>query len=529
VLTALAALLVLFALVGPNQISHLTPTAFLRIPVEALVAVALLLVLPAPARRVAVVVLGVLLGLLTIVKFVDMGFYSVQNRPFDPALDWILFADALEYLKGSIGKIGATGAAIAAVLLAGSALVLMALAVRRLTRLAVGHRTATFRAVGVLAVAWIGLALLGVQVASSGASTLVYDRAALVRASIQDRETFAKEAAVDTFRDTPGSEMLTGLRGKDVLFGIVESYGRCAIEDPQMAPGVNAVLDKGTKDLAAAGFAARSGFLTSSVSGSGSWLAHATLLSGLKISNQQRYNALTSSDRTTITSAFKRANFDTVAVSPGTTRDWPEAKFYGYDRTYPVEALKYQGPNFSWSTMPDQYALSAFERFEHGKPGHQPFMAEIDLTSSHSPWSPIPKMVGWDEVGDGSIYESMAKRGPWPDVTWRSDAEVRADYARTIQYSLNSLISYVEKYGDDNTVLVFLGDHQPNPTVAGEHATRDVPITIVAKDHAVLDRIADWGWTDGLKPGPKAPVWPMESFRDRFLTAFGSTPSHPAR
>ena len=51
---------------------------------------------------------------------------------------------------------------------------------------------------------------------------------------------------------------------------------------------------------------------------------------------------------------------------------------------------------------------------------------------------------------------------------------------------------------------------------------RDVPITIVAHDQAVLDKVSSWGWTPGLKPGPQAPVWPMSAFRDRFLTAFGS-------
>jgi hypothetical protein len=36
----------------------------------------------------------------------------------------------------------------------------------------------------------------------------------------------------------------------------------------------------------------------------------------------------------------------------------------------------------------------------------------------------------------------------------------------------------------------------------------------------VLDQIAGWRWQAGLLPTPRAPVWPMASFRDRFLTAF---------
>ena len=39
----------------------------------------------------------------------------------------------------------------------------------------------------------------------------------------------------------------------------------------------------------------------------------------------------------------------------------------------------------------------------------------------------------------------------------------------------------------------------------------------------LLDRIADWDWQDGLLPGPAAPVWPMDAFRDRFLDAFSGT------
>jgi hypothetical protein len=57
--------------------------------------------------------------------------------------------------------------------------------------------------------------------------------------------------------------------------------------------------------------------------------------------------------------------------------------------------------------------------------------------------------------------------------------------------------------------------------VVGATASHDVPISVVARDPAVLDRIAGWNWTAGLEPAPGAPVWPMSAFRDRFLTAFG--------
>ena len=49
---------------------------------------------------------------------------------------------------------------------------------------------------------------------------------------------------------------------------------------------------------------------------------------------------------------------------------------------------------------------------------------------------------------------------------------------------------------------------------------RDVPITVLAGDPGVLDRIQDWGWTPGLQPSADAPVWRMDAFRDRMLTDF---------
>ncbi|MET7832035.1 sulfatase [Micromonospora sediminicola] len=519
VATALAAVLVLVALTLPNEVDLLAPAAFLRIPVEGLVAVALLLVLPARPRRVLATLLGALLGLVLVLTIVDLGFSTVLDRPFDLIADWAFLAAGAEFLSESYGRAAQVGAVVAAVAAVVAVPVLVTLSVRRLAGVAARHRVASTRVATALAAAWVVCAVLGAQVvpglpvAADTVATGVYDRAGQVRSGLHDQERLRTQLAGDPFQDAPGDQLLTGLRGKDVLVTFVESYGRVAVEDPELAPEVDAVLDDGTRQLRAAGYGSRSAFLTSSTTGGGSWLAHATLMTGIRADNQLRYTNLVRSDRLTLNGAFKRAGWRTSLVMPALTRAWPEADFFAPDRVYGAEDLGYRGPTFSFSSPPDQFTLEAFQRAERA-PGHAPVMAEIPLLSSHIPWSPVPKLVDWDDLGDGSVFTGT-NRAP------RADEGTRRAYRKSIVYSLRTLISYVQRYGDENLVLVFLGDHQPARSITGEGADKDVPITIVAKDPAVLDRISGWGWQDGLNPAPEAPVWPMESFRDRFLRTFG--------
>jgi hypothetical protein len=344
---------------------------------------------------------------------------------------------------------------------------------------------------------------------------------------VRDEREFTAQASDDPFRSVPNGDLLTALRGKDVMLTFVESYGRSAVEDPRYAPQVDAVLDAGTAKLAAAGYSARSGWLTSPVAGGGSWLAHSTFHSGLKIGNQQRYQSLVASDRLTLGAAFKRAGWETTGVMPATNRAWPEGAFFGIDRIHDGPHLGYRGPGFSFSPMPDQYTLAQFEHLEHGRTDRGPEFAQVELTSSHVPWTPIPQPVDWNALGDGTVFAPQVAGVDPPDVVWKDDDRVRTSYRQSIEYSLTTLVDYVQHYGNDNLVLVFLGDHQPASIITGDGASHDVPITIVARDTTLLDKIAGWHWDTGLKPSPQAPVWPMEAFRNRFLTAFGPGDARP--
>jgi hypothetical protein len=118
----------------------------------------------------------------------------------------------------------------------------------------------------------------------------------------------------------------------------------------------------------------------------------------------------------------------------------------------------------------------------------------------------------------------MPAQGESPGVVWRNPASIQNAYADSIVYSMNALVGFLQQAADPNLVLVVLGDHQPVAVVSGVGASHDVPVTLIARDPAVLARAAGWGWQAGLRPGPAAPVWRMDAFRDRFLAAFGTAP-----
>ncbi|WAZ27081.1 CDP-alcohol phosphatidyltransferase [Streptomyces cinnabarinus] len=532
--TALSAALVLATLLLPNSLAALRPNRFTRIPAEAIVGAAILLSLPRRPRTIAAALAGTLLGTLTILNFLDMGFREYLGRGFNLVLDWSLLDDAQSYMKDSMGEATTLTATIAAVLLAVLLLVVTALATVRLGNVLADHKERAAKATLIAGTVWItcsalGLQLAGLPIASDRAVSALAIQAKRVQDTLRDEAAFAKEAKEDSFGATPAAQLLPDLRGKDVIFTFIESYGRSAIEDPVMAPGVTSTLEASTESLDQAGYKAKSGWLTSATYGGSSWLGHSTFLSGLWIDNQQRYRTVTSGDHLTLTKAFQKTGaWDTVGIMPGIQKGWPEAGFYGLDKVYDAFQLGYQGPKFSWSTMPDQYALEAFQRQVHGKKRDKPLMSEIILTSSHQPWAPIPELVDWDDLGDGSFFGPIQKAGKKPQDIITDTTKSREEYGKSIEYSVTSLTQWLERYGTEDTVLVFLGDHQPIARVSGDKASRDVPVSIVAKDPKVLDNITGWNWTDGLQPAPDAPVWKMDTFRDRFLTAYGSTP-HPTK
>jgi phosphatidylglycerophosphate synthase len=533
VLTILAAALVWVVLVAPDQPQYLSLSGFLRLPLEGLVLVGLALVLPPRGRLVMAVTVGLALTLVVALKVINYEIFKTFDRPFDPIGDTSQLGNGLETLRSLVGRSETRLIEVGAVAGVAVLVVLLTLAMLRLTRVAAANRGWTVRVVGGLAAVWALCWVFGAQlishtpIASTLSAGLIVDQVHALQADIHDRGVFAKQINNDAFRNTPTDQLLTGLRGKDVLLVFVEAYGQQAVQGTSFSPEVDAALAQGDKRLQSAGFSARSGFLTSATYGGISWLAHSSLQSGLWVDSQLRYNQLLSANRFTLAEAFKRAGWRTVDDIPSNDRAWPQGeKYYHYDKIYDRNQVGYRGPTFTYASMPDQYIFSALQRLELSKTHRKPLFAEVDTVSSHMPWNRIPHPIGWKQVGDGSIYNKI----PMIHETgafWSNSARVKAAYGTSIVYAMNTLTSFVQHYGDKNLVLIVLGDHQPLPIVSGHNSNHAVPISIIAQDPKVLQQIGSWGWNPGLQPKPEAPVWPMSAFRNRFLTAFDSKTATP--
>ncbi|WP_206064955.1 CDP-alcohol phosphatidyltransferase family protein [Nocardioides sp. JQ2195] len=520
-LVALAACWI--ALSAPALAEHGSVSALFRLPVEVVVVLALALV---PLRRLRTglaAVAGALLAILLLVKVLNWSFTAVLDRDFDPIGDWSLLGPGIDVLGDSIGigwaRVVAVLAAVGVLLV----LVGLPLAVVRLVQVARDLRPRPFRAVAVVVTVGLLCAAAGVPVVGAGTTALAISEVALVRANVADHRAFARAIADDPLAARAASDpraLLAGLQGKDVLVVFVESYGRVAVQDTTYSHGINRVLDSGTKQLTAAGYRSRSAFMTSPTFGAGSWLAHATLQSGLWVDSQTNYRQLLGAERMTLTSLFGAAGWETVFDVPADTEDWPEGQdFYGFEQYADSRNVDYAGPKLGYAPVPDQYTLEHFRRTFLAPTDRRPVMAEIDLVSSHHPWTPLPRMVPWRRIGDGSIYHHARGQGPsagsLPDA-----ATIRRMYGQSIEYSWRALTSFLTTYPDPNLVLVVVGDHQPHSYVSGDDVGHDVPISVIAQDPAVLRRIAGWRWEAGLRPAPDAVVWPMDAFRDRFLAAF---------
>ncbi|MBK5928894.1 sulfatase [Rhodobaculum claviforme] len=540
---ALAAGVLWLVLIQPNHPAAMTWGAFAMFPLELPVIVLGMIALPGRGwlSRIVRAALVATLLVLVVAKLADFATFVAFNRAFNILVDAPLIAAAWNLGSGSIG-VAAAGMSVVA---AGLALLGLAVALWWALGVWVGmvsgpglRRAAVVALVpaAVLAVAEGGQAMRAWALpfdppGAAFTARVGVERAIFYTAALRDLEEFRRRAAEDPFAgSSAGSSaglggLLDRIGDTDVLIVYVESYGRSSFLNPLYAGTHPVTLARIESRLAERGLAMRSAFLTAPMVGGQSWLSHGTIATGLWIDNQRRNAAMLASPRRTLFHFARDAGFDTAAVMPAITMDWPEAAFFGFDTILAADDLGYRGEAFNWVTMPDQFTLLAMDRaLRQGRPGvdRAPLFAQVALISSHAPWTPVPELLDWDAIGDGTEFNAMARAGDPPEVVWRDHDRVREQFRRAVDYTLQVIGSYAERHAAAPPLMVVIGDHEPAPFVS-QVAGFDVPVHLIGPPDLV-ERAAQWGWQPGLVPGPDAPVWRMDAFRDRFLEAFSTGP-----
>lgn len=518
-LTVLAFLGLFVALTLPNRLSWITWEAFVFYPLELLV-IGLLLLVPGRFGTGFRILLALLLGLSLLLRGADLITHEIFARRFNLVFDSHLLADGSRLLDGALGSLASVVVGLALLLVCG---LLYWLAFAILGRVRRSLR-ASPRVAGVTLVALLLVWGLLKGMGWSRADAFAWDQLVVhgqdTVYSIRDIRAFAETVGDDTMAERSADSLFSHLEGKDVFIVFAESYGRALLEREPFAEPVTEKLAWAEETLAAEGLHMRSAFLTAPTVGGLSWLAHASLLSGAWIDSETRYKSLIVSERVTLNRLFRDAGWRTVAALPAISMAWPEGAYYGYDHIYNAHNFGYEGEPFNWVTMPDQYVWSALQARERTADDRPPVMAELALISSHAPWTPIAERVPWGEVGDGRIFNEQARSGPSPETVWSDVDRIRDHYRQSIEYMLDTLVSYIQEYGDEDLVLLVLGDHQAAPMVTGDTDNKDVPVHLIAHDPAIIEAIENWQWQTGLLPDADAPVWRMDRVRDRFIKAF---------
>jgi hypothetical protein len=526
----LAALVLHLFLIQPNHPAAMTPAALFVLALEWPV---LLLALPVIGDgRIGRWLRALLVAVLTVIvvlKSADFAMFTAFTRGFNPVGDMPLIAAAFRLTMGSIGLEAAIGVVVAVILgvfLVAAVLwwamgVWACVPLPRPARIFAGGGAVL--ALGV-AVADIGSIMARWPVPFNPPGTAFtarvgVERVAMIGRTIGDLRAFNELARNDPYSDR--ADLLDRI-DRDVLVLFVESYGRTSMDTPFFADRHRPLLRDATRRLDGLGLEMRSAYLTSPTRGGQSWLAHATFANGMRVDGQARYQAALASGRETLFHIAARSGFHTAAVMPAITLDWPESALMGFETVLPAKELGYRGLPFNWVTMPDQFTLAALDRLLRDQPSDRNLFAQVALISSHAPWVPIPQLILWDEIGDGTVFNEMAQSGDRPDVVWRDHDRVREQYRLSITYSLETVVDYAARHADNPPLIIVVGDHQAAGFIALDERP-DVPVHLIGPPD-LMAHIADWGWTAGLIPASDAPLLPMEAMRDLLLDAFTTEP-----
>jgi hypothetical protein len=292
---------------------------------------------------------------------------------------------------------------------------------------------------------------------------------------------------------------LGALRGRDVQLFFLESYGAMAFDHPRAAPALAAARQQLAQDIAASGRVAASAYVRASTFAGASELSHLSLLTGVDLSDPLRHDLMLTTDRPTLTTLFRQAGYRSVGLYPSLSWDWDERAFYGFDLFLDARDLQWRGPPLGYWKVPDQYSLARFEQLHPQAANSAPRFLFFPTITSHLPFGPVPPVqADWQRLLSDEPFEAQTARALLAaHVDWN---DMLPNYIDMFDYTYRWLGTWLRRPEPRESVMVWVGDHQPAASVSGPDASWDVPVHIITRDSALLDRFIRLGFTAGLTP-----------------------------
>lgn len=530
ILAALLAVVILdLLLIQPNHPAAAAWDALLLFPLELPAILLALLALGASRAGIALrLALVAALTIIVVLKTADFVMFTSLNRGFNPLGDMPLVGYFYDLIVGNLGHAATIAVIVGAMLVIAGLAAALWWAMRVWSRLLLPRPLPALAAV--VAVAAVGFVITDVGAKMGRWSTpfsypgtafttrVAVERIETAQQTIADLRVFRVAAKNDPFAGQAG---LFDLLDRDVIVVFVESYGRTSLDTPLYANLHRETLANAQTELEALGLAMSSTLLASPTQGGQSWLAHSTFASGLWIADQTSYRAALSSGRSTLFHLAGQSGFHTAAVMPQITLNWPEAQFMGFETILAEADLGYAGQPFNWITMPDQFTFAAMDRLLRNQRGDdRPFFIQMVLGSSHAPWVPVPEVIDWDALGDGTVFDPLVAASDPPRVVWQDNDRVRAQYRLAVDYALQTVFAYAALHADNPPLMIIVGDHQAAGFIALDDRPH-VPMHIVGPQ-TLVDLLSDANFTPGLVPPETTPVRRMDLMRAHILQALSS-------
>lgn len=288
----------------------------------------------------------------------------------------------------------------------------------------------------------------------------------------------------------------------NVYLLFIESYGAVATLSAECSDKFQDLANNLEGQLEADDWHITSNYSKSPVIGGRSWLALTTTMTGANIDDQIQYNGLIKEHRQFphMIDFFNNQGYETVRVSTMSSKDIDTMSmitipnlYWKFNQRLLFSDIPYKGFRYDYyGGISDQYTLGYVQENNLDTLSVPHFMTFITM-NSHGPWSNGPPIVA-----DWKSLDTLLN--PYPNGRPPLSMHIN-QYWDLVEYELKMLTDFILKEGDEESIFILLGDHNPAGLewkIYGRYNKWATPIHIISKDASFVNSFQQHGFTEGM-------------------------------